>query len=214
MTAEPAQRLWFKDAFESMFQGQLGPTLTLKMRAGLKDRGLNLGAPLLPAYSAEVWAACIRYAAAEVYPGVELDVGTYRLGELFSQSFTTGMLGRSIIAMLRLIGARRALPRMGRNFKNITNYIDVVVEERSQDCFAACFNEVDGIPYFFKGTVDAAGTSLGAPRPSASRLVTNGHTAMMYFDLRPLEASPFPSVADLEADSQRLLGEAPVGLPA
>lgn len=188
----PGDRLWFKEAVEGLFLRALRSQDDPRLVEKLRGVGIDVTSPLLPAYSAETWARGITLAGARLHPDLSTERATYRIGCAFSDGYASTMMGKALYALLKTLGPRRTLPRMGRNFRTVTNYLEVGVTELQTDCYSVRFNEVDGIPWFYKGLVDTSGRYLGAPRISSEHIDTDGRALTLYIDIRPTPASEFP----------------------
>lgn len=186
------QRLWFGPVVDGLFCKALRSYWTPSLLAGLREFGIDLEKPLLPAYPAEDFARAIKFTAKELY-ALPLDEGMYLVGQQAWRGFTDTMVGKAMVTLLRVIGPRRTLPRSGRNFRSGTNYIEVVVTERAPSCFTVQFNDVDDIPNFFRGLMDLSGDDLGAPRKSSHALL-RGKEMTLFIDLN---TQPSPEMETL-----------------
>jgi uncharacterized protein (TIGR02265 family) len=186
------ERLWFASVIEGLYGNALKKRWTPKLLTGLRELGIDLEKPLLPAYPAETFVAALKYTARELYPQEPLEEALYTLGGESWRGFRETLVGKAMVALLRVLGPRRTLPRSRHNFRSGTNYIDVVVTERRPNCFLVHFNDVDDIPHFFCGLMDSSGLDLGAPRKTA-HVLARGKELTLFIDL-----SATPS-ADMEA---------------
>lgn len=115
------EKLIFAQTFEGLLRslsGKLTPALT----AGLRERGLDPGATLLPAYPRQVFTDVISFVARELHPGLSPDAGVIAVGRTFMDGYGETMIGRAMMAMMRLIGPRRTLERVTRQFRTGNNY--------------------------------------------------------------------------------------------
>ncbi len=191
------ERLWFEPAVEGLFLHTLNGQISPPLAAKLKRIGIDLGEKLKPAYPAPVWAEAISITGAELRPELDPDARCDWMGELFSSGYASTFSGKAMYALLKILGPRRTLLRVERNFRSVTNYVSVQVDEILPDRYALTFNHVDGIPYFFKGIIDHSGKELGAPRKSSDTVVTDGSRLTLFIDIRPTVDSPFPRREDL-----------------
>lgn len=196
-----SERLWFEQAFEGLYLHTLKNQISPRLFAELRDAGLELSGKLKPAYPAAVWAQGIRLTGRELFPGLTAEEREYRMGEIFSDGYASTVMGKALYGLLRMLGPRRTLPRIERNFRNVTNYLQVSVTQPLLDCFEVTFNEVDGIPHFYRGLMDHSGRVLGAPRPSSEKIRYGGGPLTLFYDLRATETSPFPRPSDLSGAS-------------
>lgn len=134
-----AERLWFSDpVVEGLFRRALKTRLTPSLVAKLRERGLELDKPLQPAYPAERCAEWIRLVA-ELYPPLSEREATYQVGRANMDGYVQTVLGRAVVQVLKVIGPKRTLPRLGRSFRTGTNYMQVDVREVLPDRFEVTF---------------------------------------------------------------------------
>ncbi len=111
--------------FEGALEGVLrsfGPRLTPELRAGAKALGIDFE-HLLPAYPMEKWEQLVRLVAASLFPGLPEEQQWERMGFEFMEGYLQTLLGRAALAIGRVIGPRRTMERMGRNFRTAGNYL-------------------------------------------------------------------------------------------
>jgi uncharacterized protein (TIGR02265 family) len=185
-----AERLWFAPVIEGLYGNALRGRRTPALDSGLLDLGIDLGKPLRPAYTAETFARAVKLTAHELYPALSPDEGVYRVGQDCWHGFSGTLVGKALVALLRVLGPRRTLPRSGANFRSGTNYIEVDVTEQQPGCFVVHFNDVDDIAQFFCGLMDVSGLELGAPRTTAHYLL-RGKELTLFIDLN---AQPSPAM--------------------
>lgn len=190
-----AARIWFPESVEVLWCRGLGERLT-PLRHELLQLGWDLGPPLRDGYDAELAGAAIRFAAPRVFPELTPEEAMYRFGEIAVLQFADSRMGRAVYPLLRLFGPRRNLLNLQRTFRATNNFTVLEVREVSPDCFRARFEEVDGVPYFWKGMCDRSTQGVGGRR-SSERFLFDGHQLVLFFDLRKHADSAFPG-EDLE----------------
>lgn len=154
--------LIFEQTIEALFVRALGSRLTPDCKARLRQAGLDVDQKLKPAYPFQSWMAFIRIAAEELYPGVPLEEGTFKLGEAHIEGFRETMLGRAVLSLLRVLGPRRALNRATQNFRAGNNYTETRLTEHGPGRFDLWMNEVGDFPAFTAGIIHAGLTIAGA----------------------------------------------------
>lgn len=120
-----SERLFFAHTVEANFLRAFPPTAAA--RARYAAAGLDLSRPLLPAYPYDVWRRCLAIQREEYFPGLEPEVAGRRQGARYVASYFETMLGRALLALLRLIGPARVLARMSANFRSGNNFSAVSV---------------------------------------------------------------------------------------
>jgi uncharacterized protein (TIGR02265 family) len=116
------QRLWFQSAVESLLVRGVGDDLTPALKAELLAVGLDVER-LLPAYDVALVVRAVDIVARH-RPHPEGPVATRRaIGRRFLSSYSETLLGRAMVAAMRLLSPERVLGRMERNFRTGTNYM-------------------------------------------------------------------------------------------
>lgn len=135
--------------------------MTPVLRAELKALGVDLAA-IPPAIPAELMTQVIRKTAAALYPTEASAQAERRLGVVFMNGFSQTLLGAAMAQLMKVIGPRRSLERMQRNFRTGSNFIETkltVIDERT---FTLWFNDVCEVPEFYAGIIEQGGRTAGA----------------------------------------------------
>lgn len=145
------EKLIFAQTFEGLFRS-VQTRLTPALQQGLKQRGVDLTRPLLPAYSHEVFTEVMLYLAAQLHPLIEEDEAVTLLGRGFMEGFGETMIGRAMLAAMRLIGPRRTLERVSRQFRAGNNFTETKLTPVNERTFELWINEVR-LPGWYIGIV-------------------------------------------------------------
>lgn len=148
----------------------MGPVLDDTARTRLRELGVDL-ARTLPAYPLEVWVQVMRYAASRVAPGLPESEQMEQLGRRFIDGYEQTLVGRALLASMRLIGPRRTLERMSRNFRTGNNYTEAKVTERGPTEVELWLSHVKA-PEFYRGMLQA-GLARTGPKSLDVRLVSH-----------------------------------------
>lgn len=135
------EKLIFAQTFEGLLRSLAGK-LTPQLTEGLRHRGLDLSLALLPAYPLSVWIEVLSFVARERHPGLALDAAVAAVGRDFMDGYAETMVGRAMTAMMRLIGPRRTLERVTRQFRTGNNFSDTRLTEVSATEYRLWVNEV------------------------------------------------------------------------
>lgn len=161
---ELTERSVFAPTVEGLVRG-VGSALTDATRAELRALGIDLDRPLKPGYPAVMWHRALEIIAREVYPGVSPSEAHFKMGLRTVHGLNDTLLGKAMLAMLRVIGPRRALQRLPVNAKIGTNFVVWSLTELSP-------NEVElvGAPFMgyaevMQGAVFALIELAGGPNP-------------------------------------------------
>jgi len=101
----------------------LGKKFTPELRETLKQAGVDFD-KVQVAYSLDTWLLVIRTLGEAL--GAEAAVGDryQHLGRLFMRGFVETPIGFAALTAGKLVGVKRTLLRMGRNFRTAANYIE------------------------------------------------------------------------------------------
>ncbi len=107
----------------------LGARLTAEDRAFMKQRGVDL-AHVVPAYPLRDFLGLVEALAARLLPDVPEDERYRRLGAEFVKGYTRTAIGLALGSLMKVLGTKRSMLRMGKNFRTTGNYAQVEVHER------------------------------------------------------------------------------------
>lgn len=161
--ADVSQRLIFAQAVEGLFLRGLAGQLTPALKAQLREVGVDVERPLLPAYPWAVWTRCVGAAAAALHPGEPDVVGWRLIGERMVDGYRETLVGGAMFGMLRLLGPRRMVGRTRQNFRSGNNYTEASITEVGPGAVDLWMNEVGPLRFFTQGAVLAGMRGAGAP---------------------------------------------------
>ncbi|MDY7229235.1 DUF2378 family protein [Hyalangium rubrum] len=196
MADEP---LVFEQTVEALFVRALGRRLTPECKSRLRQAGLDVDQKLKPAYSFTSWMTFVCIAAQELYPGLPVEEGAFKLGEAYIDGFRETMLGRAVLSLLRVLGPRRTLARATQNFRAGNNFTECRLKELGPTQFELWMNDVGSSPAFTAGIIHAGLRVAGA---QDIRVEPSGYAGdACTYQLSWKEASLSPGVA-AKADSR------------
>ncbi|MFY0529593.1 DUF2378 family protein [Archangium gephyra] len=120
----PREPLVYDATVEAMFSRALKGRLSPRLKARVKEAGIELDAKLKPAYPREVWLRTMRLVVADLYPGVPEERAWFELGERMVDSFSETMMGPAIVGVLKLLGPKRALGPQRPATSSLRRYSD------------------------------------------------------------------------------------------
>ncbi|MFL5352707.1 DUF2378 family protein [Archangium sp.] len=167
--------LVFEQTIEAVFVRALHGRLPPACKARLRQAGLNLDQKLRPAYPFDAWMTFLRITAEELYPGVPLEQGAFKIGEACIDGFRETMLGRAVLSLLRVLGPKRALMRATQNFRAGNNYTESRLKELGPRQFELWMNEVGSLPTFTSGILHAGLRTAGAENIRIEMKGYDGH---------------------------------------
>jgi uncharacterized protein (TIGR02265 family) len=125
----PREPLVYDVTVEAMFSRALKGRLTPRLKARVKEAGIDLDAKLKPSYPREVWLRTMRLVVEDLYLGVPEDRAWFELGERMVDSFGETLMGPAMVGILKLLGPGRALGRMSQTFQHANNYMQSKLED-------------------------------------------------------------------------------------
>lgn len=156
-----SEQLFFTQTVEGLTRA-LGTALDADVARKLKDIGIDVYSPLLPAYPVEVWTQALEIGAAALRPDLPNDEAMYELGRRFINGFMDTLLGRAAMKMVAVMGPHRCLARMTRTFRSGNNFT-----ETRQVELAPCTYDVFVMPvvraHFIRGVLKAGLAVSGEP---------------------------------------------------
>lgn len=157
------QRLHFDSVVEGLWKRALGPRVDANLRAALKAEGLDLDKnPLDPAFPAEKMHVWVSLTAKSLYPGDETNAGLRKLGADMFRGFVNTFVGKAMSAVMRVVGTRRSLERMERNFRSGNNYINAKFAPIDKGVIQLTLSDVNGLPAYYQGIIEEGGRATGA----------------------------------------------------
>ncbi len=169
------ERVEFEQSVEGLFRGALAAHEDPDLVDALRKSGLDLTRKLAPAYPAAQFATWLRVAARHRYPALDEAAACREVGKLAVQrGLRSTMLGSALLGVLKMLGVRRSLQRLGRSFRNGNNYIEAAVVERGPLALEVTLGPVVVPPAFYEGVLEAGPRELGAREVKLSRLSADG----------------------------------------
>lgn len=142
------ERLIFSQTFEGLRQA-LGDRLTPEHHLALQALGVDFTRPFRPAYPKDAFVAVIERLAQDLFPDRGLEAGVCAVGRAFIDGYERTMVGRALLAMLRVLGPRRSLERLSRNFRTANNFSETRLVALGERDFELWCNEVASPGWYF-----------------------------------------------------------------
>lgn len=144
-------KLIFAQTFEGLFRA-VSARLDERLSEALRQLGVDPNAELKPAYPLAVFLATVKLLGHELFPEAPEEERQYQLGCLFMDGYRQTMVGRAMVGMMRIIGPRRTLERLSRQFRTGNNFSETKVEDLGpNECRLWC-NQVT-VPGWYRGLV-------------------------------------------------------------
>ncbi|MCP3142752.1 DUF2378 family protein [Pyxidicoccus xibeiensis] len=156
------QKVVFAHTVEGLFVQALSDKLTGSAKERLKAAGLDLGRAFAPAYPEAQFHSWVRIAAEEVFPSLSADEALQKVGESLVTGYEKTLMGKAVMATVRLLGPKRMLERTTHNFRSATNYLETKLNHLEGNTFEMSINETSGVPRYFGGIMLQALRVAGA----------------------------------------------------
>jgi uncharacterized protein (TIGR02265 family) len=173
----PEERVVFAAVVEGLVRHGLQGKVSPRLRERLRQQGLELDRPLLPAYPVEMWSRCLRVMAEESFPDVALEEAFRRLATRHVEGYGHTLFGRAVYRVMRLLGPRRMVQRMPQTLRGTDNYTEAQVVEVGPTAFEMRLNSVLYAPGYAEALFEAMLRVAGAESPQVARTrVEEAHT--------------------------------------
>ena len=183
---EPAERLVYASVVEGLLRHGLHGRLTPHLKERLRQIGVDVDRPLLPAYPVPLWFYCLRAIIEELYPGRDAEAAFRDLGARMTAGYGRTLVGRALYMLARLQGPRRMVLRLPHMLGSGDNYTRAEVVERGPCHFEMRMNSALEAPGYAEGIIEALLQLAGAQAPQV-RVVEKGGGSTRY-DIRWGEA--------------------------
>jgi len=175
MSGSPTEHLVYGHTIDKLFNDVLRDKLTPELRELLRQKGIDLSQPILPAYPLLVLADCLELTARHIYPHIPVEAGLRALGEAQVEAFMRTVIGRVSFSLLKVLGPRRALERITSLWRNGNNFVQARVREVSRDTLEIWVNEVGRQPDSILGILQSALWHLTGRPPRVRVESYDGH---------------------------------------
>jgi uncharacterized protein (TIGR02265 family) len=118
-----AEALVFAQTFEGLARS-LGPRLTPAAKAQFKAISVDFDQQLLPAYPFETWVKAMNLGSLLVLPNGTEAARHEAMGRQLLDGYAETLVGKALLAAMRVIGPKRMLERMARNLRTGNNYTE------------------------------------------------------------------------------------------
>lgn len=167
-----SERVVFLSSMEGLHRA-LSPPTPAETAAFLKA-GVN-GKTFAPAYALQAYTDILDACGASRFPDAAPLERFRQVGRLFFSGYEKTLVGSALVAMLRLLGPRRTLERMTRNFRTANNYTEVTVEALGAAHHLVRVNYVVR-PGFYLGIIEAGCERAGAKDLSVTLVSQDGES--------------------------------------
>ncbi|WP_163997723.1 DUF2378 family protein [Pyxidicoccus caerfyrddinensis] len=164
------QRLVYVQVVEGLLQHGLQGKVSPRLKQRLRQVGVDLDRPLLPAYPVPLWMHCLSVIVEETYPGMPREEAFRRLAETHVQGYGRTVIGRAVYGVMRLLGPRRLVQRLPQTLHATDNYTEAELVERGPTTYEMKMNSVLDQPGYVESLFESMLRVGGAESPKVTRI--------------------------------------------
>jgi uncharacterized protein (TIGR02265 family) len=138
------QQLSYQAVYEALFLRAFRDRMTPGLSRELLEIGLDFNA-LKPTYPYSYFVKSLELIAKHLFPNESLESSVPKIGERLVTSYFETLLGKPLLALLRVLRPVRGLHRMKQNFRASNNFSESQLVELSPHSFQLWLNE-PGLP--------------------------------------------------------------------
>lgn len=173
-------RLVYVQVVEGLIQHGLQGRISPRLKTRLRQVGLDVDRPLLPAYSVLMWQQCLRVIAEETWPGMALEEAFRHLAAAHVEGYGRTLIGRAVYGVMRLLGPRRLVQRMPQTLRGTDNYTQVELVEKGPAAYEMRMNSALDCPGYAESLFEHMLRVGGGESPHVTTLsVEDGHTTYL-----------------------------------
>lgn len=169
-----ADKVVFGNSMEGLWRA-LEPHTPAEAEA-FKRAGVTGGKGFQPAYPLPVYLAILDACAQGRFAGQDALEQYTRVGRLFFGGYEKTLVGQALMAVMRVIGPRRTLERMTRNFRTANNFTEAEAESLTATHHRLVMKHVT-YPGFYRGILLSGIERAGARDAVVEFLGREGHVA-------------------------------------
>lgn len=142
------EKLVFLQTFEGLVRAY-GSRFNHELRTNFRLYGFD-PERLLPAYPQQTFVEVLRLISRELHPHEEPNTAIRLTAKGFLDGYDETLVGRAMLAAIRIIGPRRTLERLTRQFRTGNNFSDTRLTQLGPTEFELWCNEVQ-LPGWYEG---------------------------------------------------------------
>ncbi|HEX8822829.1 MAG TPA: DUF2378 family protein [Archangium sp.] len=181
-SATPRRRLVFEHTVEGLFRFSLRTRLSSPAWQALREAGVDLSKPLLPAYPYETWRRGLEIAVGDLYPLLPRAEAWRHLGREVVNGMVHTLMGRAMVGVARLLGPLRSLRRLNNTLRSADNYVESRLTELSPTSCEVWLNEVMDQPSYYQGVLEASLGLAGARNVKTRVVARDGRGAVLHVE--------------------------------
>ena len=168
------QRYVYAQVVEGLLAHGLSGRVSPRLKARLREAGVDLDRPLLPTYPVGLWLRCLHLIVEETWPGLPPEQAFPRLAAAHVEGYGRTLIGRAVYGVMRLLGPRRLVLRLPQTLRATDNYTRVELVERDATTFEMRMNSELPCPGYSESLFESLLRVGGAESPRATVLTQGG----------------------------------------
>lgn len=152
MGVGPAERVVFNVTVEGLLRA-MGEHADEPFLEQLAKLGIDARKKLQPAYPADAYIKGLELGVSRRWGHLPRDEAFAELGRAWIRGFEDTLTGRALLAMIRVLGPRRTILRMTRNFRTANNYTECAGRELAPTHFEIVCRPVVN-PGYYRGILE------------------------------------------------------------
>jgi uncharacterized protein (TIGR02265 family) len=160
----------------------LGNKLDERAHQKFAELGLPLKGKLQPAYPRDAWISASLYAGELLNPTATPIEQRRLLGHRFVDGYAETLVGKALLASMRVLGTRRALARLEKSFRTGNNYSKAELREQADGLFMVVSNAP--YPEWYQGMIESACRMTGAKEYRVQPIKREGDTTTFRIEFR------------------------------
>ncbi|MCP3098239.1 TIGR02265 family protein [Myxococcus sp. K15C18031901] len=158
-------RFVYAQVVEGLLEHGLNGRVSPRLKARLKEAGVDLGRPLLPTYPVLLWLRCLHIIVEETWPGLPPEQAFPRLAAAHVEGYGRTLIGRAVYGVMRLLGPRRLVLRLPQTLRATDNYTRVELTEKDPTTFEMWMNSALPCPGYSETLFESLLRVGGAESP-------------------------------------------------
>lgn len=171
--------------FSSMVEGMVravGSKLDERALQHCAELGIPLRGKLQPTYSREAWTKVSLFVGGVLWPTLKPEEQRRQLGHRFVEGYTETIVGKALIAAMRVLGPKRALARLEKSFRTGNNYSKAELVDGPEGLSMIIANSP--YPEWYQGMIEKALERTGASEIRVEPFKREGDTTTFRISFR------------------------------
>lgn len=176
--ADPSSSSWFvyDHTVDGLFFKALRARINPSLERQLKELGIDLQGKPKSVPQAQ-WKQALHLAATQLFEG-PVDERFRQLGRAVLLRYEETVMGKAVVAVMRLMGPRRILGRINSTLRSGNNFIQATLSPTGPTTWEGTVNECNGNPHYIVGVIEQGLIISGAKEVSITVEDFDGHAAM------------------------------------